>query len=66
MEDWMTLSEASQVLRLAPDTLRRWIRQGKLHGRKLGRAWRVQRAEVEQLLREQSSEAPPGTSSTNA
>ena len=49
----LTVSEVAERLRLKPETVRRWLRSGKLHGVSLGSdsaGWRVPEPEVERLL----------------
>jgi len=41
-ERLLTIPEAAEMLHLHPETIRLWIRQGRLPGAmKLGRLWRV-------------------------
>jgi len=52
-EEWLTLQEAVDRLKLHPDTLRRWLRAGTLRGTRLSRkgGWRIPSSEVERVLR---------------
>ena len=59
----LTVSEVAERLRLKPETVRRWLRSGKLHGVSLGSdsaGWRVPEAEVERLLASSSQEDSKG------
>lgn len=49
-KDVLTPQEVAEYLQLAPDTIYRYIRQGKLVASKLGRQYRVPKANVEILL----------------
>jgi excisionase family DNA binding protein len=46
----LTPDEVAEYLRLAPDTVYRYIRQGKLVASRLGRQYRVTRESVELFL----------------
>ena len=41
-----TVEEAAQILKVSEDTVRRWLRDGTLRGRKLGRVWRISEEEI--------------------
>lgn len=43
---YMTPDEAAVVLRVHAETVKRWLRQKKLVGRKIGGLWRVPAGEV--------------------
>jgi excisionase family DNA binding protein len=44
----LTVEEASQTLKVHPDNLREYLRNGTIEGIKVGRAWRIsQRALIE-------------------
>ncbi len=51
-EDYLTVTEAAALLRVAPSTIRRWIREGELPAYRLGRR-RVglKRDELSQLVK---------------
>lgn len=51
-DEYLTTGAAAKLASVAPGTLRRWIREGRLTGHKAGRVVRVRRAELEQLLRD--------------
>ncbi len=51
MEDWLTIKEAAEILRLSEHTVRDQVRDGKIPSTKLGhRTVRVRRVDVEKLL----------------
>ena len=46
MDSLLTVEEAANVLKVREDTIRRWLREGTLHGRKLNRVWRIPQSEL--------------------
>ena len=56
-EIYYTLAEAAQMLKLHPQTLRRWIRQGKLPARRFGSQFRLRLEDIEQTARPALPEA---------
>jgi excisionase family DNA binding protein len=48
-EIYYTLEEAAGVLKLHPQTLRRWIREGKLPAKRFGKQFRLRREDMEQV-----------------
>ena len=51
MEDWLTIKEAAEILKLSEHTVRDQVRLGKIPATKLGhRTVRVRRADIESLL----------------
>lgn len=46
LERLFTVEEAAQALRLHGDTVRLWLRTGRLRGIKVGRSWRVAEQEL--------------------
>jgi excisionase family DNA binding protein len=52
-EDLLTVPEVAAALKVNPETVRRWLRQKKLHGFVLGSdrgGYRIPRSEVERFL----------------
>ncbi|MEW6490304.1 MAG: helix-turn-helix domain-containing protein [Thermodesulfobacteriota bacterium] len=47
----LTLEEVAEVLRIKPATARRLLRDGELPARKVGKGWRILRADLERYLR---------------
>lgn len=60
--EYLTPSAAASFASVTPETIRRWVRAGKLRGYASGRYVRVKRAELEALLRDGS----PATMSPEA
>jgi excisionase family DNA binding protein len=50
MGEVLTIHEAAARLKLKPETVRDWLKLGKLKGVKLGRIWRVDAEDLERLL----------------
>jgi excisionase family DNA binding protein len=50
MGEVLTIQEACARLKLKPETVRDWLKAGKLKGVKLGRVWRVDAEALERLL----------------
>src|SRR5262245_54798328 len=55
-ETYYTLEEAAQILKLHPQTLRRWIRQGKLPARRFGKQFRLRPEDLERAAQPALSE----------
>ena len=58
MERYLTVEQAAQVLQVHPDTVRGWLRDSQLAGRKVGRAWRISESELRDKLHPASSTNP--------
>ena len=53
-EEWLTVQEAADRLKVTPETVRVWLRDGRLKGtqpmnRRVG--WRISASEIERVLR---------------
>lgn len=55
----LTCDEAAEYLRLHPRTVCRLLQQGKLPGVKIGRQWRIVRADLDAHLRGQGGGFAP-------
>jgi excisionase family DNA binding protein len=51
-DEALTVAEVAQRLKLSQETVRRWLREGKLRGVRFSDAggWRVRASEVERVL----------------
>jgi len=49
-EAYMTTKEASEALGISTETVRQWLKTGKLKGKKIGRKWWVERESVQAIL----------------
>ena len=47
----LTVEDTADELQLNVQTVRKWLRQGRLPGRKIGKEWRISRQELEDYLR---------------
>ena len=52
---FLTPREVSGLLRVSIQTVRRWIKEGDLPAYKIGRAWRIQEADLVVWLEQQRS-----------
>ena len=50
-DEYLSPRAAGALAQVAPGTVRRWIREGRLAGHHAGRVLRVRRADLEALLR---------------
>jgi len=57
----LTVDEVARELRAAPDTVRRWLRQGKLRGFSFGsrKAWRIRSSELARFTAQQNAPTDP-------
>lgn len=46
----LTVEEVSERLRISPQHVRVWLREKRLRGKKLGKAWRVTWAAVDDFM----------------
>ncbi|HOY67140.1 MAG TPA: helix-turn-helix domain-containing protein [Candidatus Ozemobacteraceae bacterium] len=60
----LTLKEASEILNVNPEVLRRWLRGGRLTGVKVGSDWRIRQSDLANLLK--PSQAPAAASAAVA
>jgi excisionase family DNA binding protein len=47
---WLKPRKAALILDVHPRTVVKWIHEGKLEGRKIGRVWRVSKRSIEKLV----------------
>lgn len=50
MERLLTPEETAERLAVSPKSIRKWLRQGKLRGIKIGRLWRIRECDLESFL----------------
>lgn len=55
-----TPEEAAQILKLNGQTIRRFLREGRLKGSKIGRTWRITEEQIKEFL---DREIPKGETS---
>jgi excisionase family DNA binding protein len=57
--DYLSVADAGQIADVHPDTIRLWMKQGKLERHQAGRELRVRRADLERFLSQgPTSEGP--------
>ncbi len=51
-EQSLTPEEAAKILKVSPQTLRRWLRTGSIRGTKVGdgKLWRISQSTIDQYL----------------
>jgi excisionase family DNA binding protein len=55
-EEWLTLEEIAEELRVSVETVRRWIRKKQLKALSIGRGYRIKRKDYEDFLRRRTIE----------
>ena len=58
-KDVYSPDEFAELLGVPPTTVRRWLREGRIRGRKIGRRWFVPHSELEKTIN------PPDPEPTN-
>ncbi|RKX70941.1 hypothetical protein DRP53_03310 [candidate division WOR-3 bacterium] len=51
-EKLYTTEETSELLRLGPQTIRKKLREGSIHGKKVGRRWLIKGKEIRRYIGE--------------
>lgn len=49
-DNLLTVPEAAEKLRIAPWTMRHWLRKGKIHGVKIGRDWKIKESAIKRAI----------------
>lgn len=57
MEKLLTVNETAKILRLNPETVARYIREGKIPAIKFGRVWRVEEKDLEEFIKKRKTGA---------
>jgi len=55
MEDYLTVEEVAQRLKLHPDTVARLLREKKLPGYKVAGSWRISLSELREWMEKRSN-----------
>jgi excisionase family DNA binding protein len=66
MDDLLTVEEASAKLKIAPKTLRDWLRTGKLPGVKLGKRWLIREQDLQAAIEAHLRQSPDTMKPDNA
>lgn len=53
--EWLSVDDISKELDVTVDTVRAWIRKKKLRAYKMGRDYRIKRADYNKFLEEQAT-----------
>ena len=56
MRGILTIEETAYILAVTPKTVRKWLRQGLIPGKKLGGRWRIHEAELVSSFRTRKNE----------
>ncbi len=56
---FMAVTEAAEELGVTPATVRRWLREGRIEGRKVGKQWRVSRSGLGHVIAPQEGASAP-------
>ena len=57
MTDWVSIDEAAALCGgVNPETVRGWLRAGKLKGYKIGVLWKIKRADLEAFIAASSNQ----------
>jgi excisionase family DNA binding protein len=59
MDELFSVEEAAAKLKLAPKTLRDWLRTGKLPGVKMGKRWLIREKDLEAMIQAHLRHARP-------
>lgn len=46
----LTVDEAAEFLKVNRSTVLKWLKEGKIRAAKIGREWRIKKAEIDRLL----------------
>ena len=62
MDEWLTTAEVAELLKVNPETVKRWLRGGEMRGSLLSdrAGWRIAPGEVERFMEERQNVAETG------
>ena len=49
-QEYLTVAEAAAILKVAQNTVRNWLKSGKLKGIKIERLWRIRAADLDEIM----------------
>jgi excisionase family DNA binding protein len=61
LDEFLTVADVAEMLKLNPQTVRNWIDQGTLPALRVGRRVRIKRSDLERLLAEGYTAGPAST-----
>ena len=50
MGEYLTVVELAEIAGVTKDTIWRWLKSGKIEGKKFGKSWRIAKEEVNKIL----------------
>lgn len=50
MSKMLTIDDLCEILQLRPNTIRNYLKEGKLIGSKFGREWRVKQEDLDEFI----------------
>jgi excisionase family DNA binding protein len=62
MSRTLTVEQAAQKLQVKPNTVRRWIKHGRIPGCKIGRIFRISEDDLDRVLAGEAISKPPAVS----
>jgi excisionase family DNA binding protein len=51
LENYFTVEETAEKLKVDPETVRRWLQDDKLKGIKMGKAWRIRESALIEFMK---------------
>ncbi|MGE5415887.1 MAG: helix-turn-helix domain-containing protein [Acidobacteriota bacterium] len=51
----LTVEETAQYLKMNPEVIRRWLREKRLPGIKIGKEWRIAKEDIDAMLKKLKS-----------
>lgn len=63
-EEYLTVAEVAEMLKLNQQTVRNWIDQGSLPALRVGRRVRIKRSDFDRILEQGYSGGPPASSAS--
>ncbi len=66
MKRMYTVTEAAEIMRLHPKTVRKKVREGAINAVRVGGQYRISRQEIDSILGREAGEAPPNASGMHA
>lgn len=55
-KDFVSTAEAAEELGVTGATLRRWMKEGRIQGHKVGKKWRIRRSDLTNLIQEEAGD----------
>lgn len=60
-QEYLTVAEAAAILKVAQNTVRNWLKSGKLKGSKIERLWRIRAADLDEFIKSWKPSHGPGS-----